>query len=84
MRVAIGATLITASGITALWVREGSSFGVGNPLTLAVLTAAFALSWLYPLLTLWKEETVAFSLDEALFVVAALLLPPLGVLLAFS
>ncbi|MDQ3945246.1 MAG: EAL domain-containing protein, partial [Actinomycetota bacterium] len=58
--------------------------GVG-PLAVVTAFAVFlALSWTFPLRVLRQEETVAYHLDEAFLVAMALLVPPLGIVLAFG
>jgi diguanylate cyclase (GGDEF)-like protein len=58
--------------------------GIGSVGELAAFTVALGLSWYFPLIVLRGEETEAFQFDEAFLVVMTLLLPPLGVVLAFG
>lgn len=78
--VAVGSGLATVIITVALARDEG----IGSVGELAAFTLALGLSWYFPLIVLRGEETEAFQFDEAFLVVMTLLLPPLGVVLAFG
>ena len=81
---AIGA--IAAGGLAALALTAVATHGhgLGSLWQLAAFTVALSLTWTFPLFVLRREETIAFQLDEAFLVAMALLLPPLGIVLAFG
>ena len=72
-----------AAAVTLSVVIAGQS-GVGPVAELAAFAGLITLSWLFPLFVLRREETEAFMVDEGFFVAMALLLPPVGVMAAFS
>ncbi len=78
--VAVGSGLATV----ALTVALARHQGIGPIGELAAFTLALGLSWYFPLVVLRGEETEAFQFDEAFLVAMTLLLPPLGVVLAFG
>ncbi len=57
--------------------------GWGNPLIILALAIPVAIGWAYPLRILRNEEAETMHLDEAYFVIAVLLLPPMGALAIF-
>src|ERR687891_669081 len=70
----------TLSGTLALAGDEG--FG---PVAVVAAFAVFlTLSWTFPLRVLRQEETVAYHLDEAFLVAMALIVPPVGIVVAFG
>ncbi len=83
LKAAIWAAAVAGIATVVLTVVLARHHGLGPIGVLAALTAALTLSWLYPFLVLRHEETEAFQLDEAFLVAMALLLPPLGTVLAF-
>ena len=84
LRNLIGA--VAAAGLVTLAVAGavGGDAGVGPVAEWVAFAVVLALSWSFPLLVLRREETEAFSLDEAFLVAAALLLTPFGTILTFG
>ena len=84
LRNLIGA--VAAAGLATLAVAwaVGGDAGVGPVAEWAAFAVVLALSWSFPLLVLRREETEAFSLDEAFLVAAAMLLTPFGTILTFG
>ncbi|HYH48005.1 MAG TPA: EAL domain-containing protein [Acidimicrobiia bacterium] len=84
LRIVIGA--VAAAGIVTLAVAAavGGDAGVGPLGEFAAFAVVLGLSWSFPLLVLRREETEAFSLDEAFLVAAAMLLTPFGTILTFG
>jgi diguanylate cyclase (GGDEF)-like protein len=84
LRNLIGA--VAAAGLATLAVAGavGGDAGVGPRAEWAAFAVMLAVSWSFPLLVLRKEETEAFSLDEAFLVAAAMLLTPFGTILTFG
>ena len=84
LRNLIGA--VAAAGLTTLamaWAVGGDA-GVGSVTEWAAFAVVLALSWTFPLLVLRRDETEAFSLDEAFLIAAAMLLTPFGTILMFA
>ena len=84
LRILIGA--VAAAGLVTLAVATvvGGDAGVGPVAEWAAFAVVLVLSWSFPMLVLRREETEAFSLDEAFLVAAAMLLTPFGTILAFG
>jgi diguanylate cyclase (GGDEF)-like protein len=82
-------TAVTAAGASgaaavALCLALAGESGVGPVVELSTFAGLITLSWLFPLFVLRREETEAFMVDEGFFVAMALLLPPIGVMAAFT
>jgi diguanylate cyclase (GGDEF)-like protein len=58
--------------------------GLGPLHEFAAFTLALGMSWAFPVLVLRREETEAFQLSEAFLVAMAILMPPLGTIVAFG
>jgi diguanylate cyclase (GGDEF)-like protein len=84
LRILIGA--VAAAGLVTLVVAAavGGDAGVGPLPEFGAFAVVLGLSWSFPLLVLRREETEAFSLDEAFLVAAAMLLTPFGTILTFG
>jgi diguanylate cyclase (GGDEF)-like protein len=84
LRILIGA--VAAAGLVTLAVAAaaGGDGGVGPLAEFGAFAVVLGLSWSFPLLVLRREETEAFSLDEAFLVAAAMLLTPFGTILTFG
>jgi diguanylate cyclase (GGDEF)-like protein len=84
LKAAVG-TAVGAGALTAvLAVVLGRRSGIGSVAELLGFMVALGFTWAFPIKILRREETEAFQLDEAFLVAMALLLPPLGVVLAFG
>lgn len=88
IRTRVGAVVAgaAAAGLATLAVAVPLAWsgGLGPPAKVGAFAVLLALSWAFPLLVLRRDETEAFQLDEAFFVVMALLLAPLGAIVAFA
>lgn len=84
LKAAVGVAAAAGLATVVLAVALARHEGFGPIVELAAFTAALGLSWAFPLLVLRREETEAFQFDEAFLVAMALLLPPLGIILAFA
>ena len=70
-------------GATIAAVALDVEHGWGNPWMILALAVPVAIDWAYPLAFLRNEEAETMHLDEAYFVIAVLLLPPLGAMAVF-
>ncbi|HLF41885.1 MAG TPA: GGDEF domain-containing protein, partial [Acidimicrobiia bacterium] len=84
LRAMIAATAAAGLATLVLAAVLGGQEGVGPVVELAAFTIVLALSWAFPMFVLRREETEAFQLDEAFLVAMILVLPPLGVVVAFA
>jgi diguanylate cyclase (GGDEF)-like protein len=85
-KIAAAVAAAGASGVAAVGLTVGlaGSRGLGSVLGVSAFALLITLSWLFPLFVLRRDETEAFMVDEGFFVAMALLLPPVGVVAAFT
>ncbi|MGH9170653.1 MAG: putative bifunctional diguanylate cyclase/phosphodiesterase [Acidimicrobiales bacterium] len=82
-RLYIATVTVAAAGAAAGIILAYRHRGVGSVAILVVLTILVVASWVYPIVMYSKGSSQAHHMDEGFFVVMALILPPVGVLLAF-
>src|SRR4051812_39248761 len=79
-----GVVVAGAAAVAALFVTPARESGVGPVVPVMFFTVLVLVSWLFPLIMHRGSESEAVHPDEAAFVVAAILLPPIGVLVVFA
>src|SRR4051794_27224625 len=85
VRMVVGGGVVGAVGSVAALSQTGATrAGFGRPATVALFTVLVLVSWLRPLIMQRGSLSEAVHPDEAAFVVAAILLPPFGVLALFT
>ncbi len=82
-RLVVAGTGLAGLGATIAAVALTVSQGFGKPLIVLALALPVAIGWAYPLRILRNEEAETMHLDEAYFVIAVLLLPPMGTMAVF-
>ncbi|HTN78822.1 MAG TPA: hypothetical protein VMK16_04030, partial [Acidimicrobiales bacterium] len=82
-RVVVTGTGIAGLGATIAAIALTTGNGWGNPWIIFALAVPVAIGWAYPLRILRNEEAETMHLDEAYFVIAVLLLPPMGTMAVF-
>ena len=82
-RFVVAGTGIAGLGATIAAVALAAGDGWGNPWVILLLALPVAIGWAYPLRVLRNEEAETMHLDEAYFVIAVLLLPPMGAMAVF-
>ena len=82
-RFVVAGTGIAGLGATIAAVALTAGDGWGNPWVILLLALPVAIGWAYPLRVLRNEEAETMHLDEAYFVIAVLLLPPMGAMAVF-
>ena len=82
-RFVVAGTGIAGLGATIAAVALTAGEGWGKPWVIALLALPVAIGWAYPLRILRNEEAETMHLDEAYFVIAVLLLPPMGAMAVF-
>jgi diguanylate cyclase (GGDEF)-like protein/PAS domain S-box-containing protein len=83
-RVVIGVAIAGATASVSLIAARFSAAGIGEAWIVAVFAIFVLASWLWPIVMYQGSSSQAHHLDEGLFVLIALTLPPLGVVVAFS
>lgn len=83
-RTFIALTGLAGAVAIALTVAISGGEGVGRPAVFSTFTALLAVNWVFPLLLPTHDEAEAVNLDEAFLVAMLLVLPPLGVVLAYG
>jgi len=83
-RAVIGATAAAAVGLVVALAWRYADAGFGRWWAVTLLTALFVAAWAWPLIVYREQESEAVHADEGLLLVALLLLPPLGVLVAVA
>jgi PAS domain S-box-containing protein len=83
-RAVIAIAIAMAGGSVALLIARFSPAGVGPLWVVAVFSFFVLASWLWPVVMYRGNSSQVHHLDEGLFVLLALTLPPLGVVSAFS
>jgi diguanylate cyclase (GGDEF)-like protein/PAS domain S-box-containing protein len=83
-RTVIAIAVLAAAGCVALLVERFSAAGLGQLWIVTVFALFVLASWLWPIVMYQGSSSQAHHLDEGLFVLLALTLPPLGVVVAFS
>src|SRR4051812_5106798 len=85
VRMVVGGVVVSAVGsVVALSQTGATRAGFGRPATVALFTVLVLVSWLRPLIMQRGSQSEAVHPDEAAFVVAAILLPPFGVVALFA
>jgi diguanylate cyclase (GGDEF)-like protein/PAS domain S-box-containing protein len=86
-KAVIGATIASGAACSALWlIHSGAALSRLNGLAwteAATVGALLLATWLWPLLLYRGNQSQAFHMDEAFFVMLVLLLPPAVVVLEF-
>ncbi len=82
-RFVVTGTALAGLGATIAAFALTSHEGWGNPLVILALAIPVAIGWAFPLRILRNEEAETMHLDEAYFVIAVLLLPPMGTMAVF-
>ncbi|MCU1491204.1 MAG: response regulator receiver modulated diguanylate cyclase/phosphodiesterase with sensor [Acidimicrobiaceae bacterium] len=80
----IAGTSILGAGSAALIAWRFAAIGLGSPGVLATLGVFVVASWIWQMTMYVDSTSQAHNLDEGFFLVAALVLPPSGVLLIFG
>jgi diguanylate cyclase (GGDEF)-like protein len=84
LRAAVASAGVTGAAALSAAVVLAGGRGLGSLFELGAFTVILGLSWVFPFLVLRREQTEAFQLDEAFLVAMALLVPPLGTVVAFA
>ncbi|MDA8039927.1 MAG: EAL domain-containing protein [Actinomycetota bacterium] len=82
-RLCVGGFTLAGLAAAAAVVLVYGSLGLGSLLLVAVLCALVLASWVWPIVMYSNGSPQTHHLDEGFFVVMALLLPPVGAVLAF-
>ena len=80
----IGVAIAGAATSVSLLAARFSAAGIGTAWIVAIFSVFVLASWLWPIVMYQGSSSQAHHLDEGLFVLIALTLPPLGVVVAFS
>jgi len=83
-RLCVTSVVLAAVGFTSLTAALYSHLGLGSISTLVVMSFLVLAGWIWPILMYSRGSSQAHHLDEGCFVVMALILPPVGALLAFA
>jgi diguanylate cyclase (GGDEF)-like protein/PAS domain S-box-containing protein len=83
-RLVVATSIAVAGGAVAALAVRFASAGYGPAWVVAVFSFFVLASWLWPIVMYQGQSSQAHHLDEGLFVLLALTLPPLGVVIAFS